>query len=81
MFKDLKNNLHLNYIDALRGIAILLVVIVHTSESIKNLNPSLIKFLSFGQLGVQLFFVLSAYTLCLSYSSSFHAPNKKKYFI
>lgn len=80
MFKDLKNNSHFNYIDELRGIAILLVIIVHTSESIKNLSPLLFGILSFGQMGVQLFFILSAYTLCLSYSYSFNEPNKKKTF-
>lgn len=55
-----------DYIDSLRGIAILLVVIVHTSQSIDELHPYLGSICRFGQMGVQLFFVLSALTLSYS---------------
>jgi peptidoglycan/LPS O-acetylase OafA/YrhL len=54
------------YIDSSRGIAILMVVFVHTSQSIKGLNPHTIDLTEFCQLGVQLFFVLSAVTMCNS---------------
>lgn len=56
----------LSFINELRGIAIILVVAVHTAKSIHNLNPMLQTTLNFGQMGVQLFFLLSAFTLCLS---------------
>ena len=54
------------YIDSSRGIAILMVVFVHTSQSISGLNPRIDRLSGFCQLGVQLFFVLSAFTMCNS---------------
>lgn len=57
----------LSYIDVLRGIAVLLVISVHHGLVFREL--ALIQSVSgFGQMGVQLFFVASAYTLCLSAS-------------
>jgi peptidoglycan/LPS O-acetylase OafA/YrhL len=55
----------LQYVDALRGIAILLVILVHTGGR----TPEDLAFASvsvYGQYGVQLFFVMSAFTLCHS---------------
>lgn len=58
----------LKYIDALRGVAILLVVMVHTLQyAIMDYDDILIPFFSFAAKGVQLFFVASAFTLFLSY--------------
>ncbi len=54
------------YIDSLRGLAILGVIFVHTSQSVTGLHPLLISICNYGKHGVQLFFFLSAYTLCLS---------------
>ncbi|MBD2690227.1 acyltransferase family protein [Anabaena catenula] len=56
----------LKHIDALRGIAVLLVILVHTSQSIPGISLPLRYFSKYGQMGVQLFFIISAYTLCLS---------------
>lgn len=56
----------LQYIDCLRGIAILLVICNHADWYIPNLNAYVQTFSDYGQMGVQLFFVVSAYTLCLS---------------
>lgn len=53
------------YVDALRGIAILLVILVHTGGR----TPEGLPFDTisvYGQYGVQLFFVMSAFTLCHS---------------
>jgi peptidoglycan/LPS O-acetylase OafA/YrhL len=58
---------HLAYIDHLRGIAVLMVVLVHTSQRVPHLSTIMQSFTQYGQLGVQLFFIASAYTLCLSY--------------
>lgn len=59
------------YIDALRGIAILLVMMVHTSHyRTLSANSDLISFFSFGAKGVQLFFLLSAFTLFNSYNNT-----------
>jgi peptidoglycan/LPS O-acetylase OafA/YrhL len=53
----------LEYVDALRGVAILLVVAVHVGrESSGQLLFSRVA--QFGQYGVELFFVMSAFTLC-----------------
>lgn len=55
------------YIDALRGIAILMVIIVHSMQHGSVLMPKILSILlSFGSRGVQLFFVASAITLFLS---------------
>jgi peptidoglycan/LPS O-acetylase OafA/YrhL len=60
------------YIDSLRGLAILLVLLLHCWQ-IDNSSayfPVLLKgFLENGQYGVQLFFMVSAYTLMLSHHS------------
>src|SRR4051812_26086677 len=57
----------LSYIDALRGIAVLFVISVHHGMVFRQL-PLVQSISGFGQMGVQLFFVASAYTLCLSAS-------------
>lgn len=61
----------LDYIDSLRGVAILMVIAVHTSQSIENLPQTLLgSIANFGQMGVQLFFILSAISLCMSMERS-----------
>ena len=54
------------YIDLLRGLAILGVIAVHSQEQIPTLFQLTSSIFNYGQLGVQLFFVASALTLCLS---------------
>jgi peptidoglycan/LPS O-acetylase OafA/YrhL len=58
---------HFDYIDALRGYAILMVIAVHTSQSFPDIPNSLAKVLNQGARGVQLFFVTSALTLSMSW--------------
>jgi peptidoglycan/LPS O-acetylase OafA/YrhL len=57
---------NLSHIDLLRGLAILLVIFTHVSQSQKGLSQISLIVFDFGKIGVQLFFFLSAYTLCLS---------------
>lgn len=60
----------LAYIDAVRGCAILLVVLVHQAGAVDHilpLGPIAHQIGQYGHLGVQLFFVASALTLCLSF--------------
>lgn len=58
--------MNLKYIDSIRGIAILMVISTHVIALFLNINP-ISYFLSiYGQMGVQLFFIASAFTLCLS---------------
>lgn len=65
LFKPL--NLHkYNYIDILRGLAILLVIAVHCAQALQGLPKFWFYLFNYGQLGVQLFFITSALTLCLS---------------
>ncbi|MGA2057054.1 MAG: acyltransferase [Bradyrhizobium sp.] len=58
---------HFDYIDALRGYAIMMVIAVHTSQSFPQIPNSLAKVLNQGARGVQLFFVTSALTLTMSW--------------
>jgi peptidoglycan/LPS O-acetylase OafA/YrhL len=62
------------YIDTLRAIAILMVVLVHTSQHIENIHPMVAGFSAYCQMGVQLFFVASALTLCLSFQTKESEP-------
>jgi peptidoglycan/LPS O-acetylase OafA/YrhL len=55
------------YIDSLRGIAILLVLIVHNGTCL-HFPKVLNRIVENGQYGVQLFFLVSAFTLMLSYN-------------
>lgn len=58
----------LNYIDAIRGIAIIMVVMHHAAQQgTIHLPHILAVFLSLGTRGVQLFFIASAFTLFRSY--------------
>lgn len=52
-------------IDIMRGIAILMVLAVHTAQKIEG-ELIFNTLYSYGQMGVQLFFVASAFTLCYS---------------
>ena len=54
------------YIDILRAIAILGVMAVHSLQGIEGLSQILSAIFNYGQLGVQLFFIASSLTLCLS---------------
>ncbi|MGO4940639.1 acyltransferase family protein [Fundicoccus sp. Sow4_D5] len=65
-------------IDVMKGIAILLVILVHTSQRIEG-DMFLKPFTSFGQLGVQMFFLVSAFTLCNSLETRSHEPLAKFY--
>lgn len=58
---------HYDFIDALRGYAILGVIAVHTSQAAPSLLGTGSKFVSQGARGVQLFFVASALTLVMSW--------------
>lgn len=59
----------LDYIDALRGYAILMVMAVHSSQYFSELPYITQKLADQGARGVQLFFVVSALTLCMSWQA------------
>ena len=54
------------FINSARGIAIIMVIIVHASQLYHFKNSTIKMLFDYGQMGVQLFFIASAYTLCLS---------------
>ena len=68
------------YIDIARGLAVMGVVGVHTHQLIPGLPQSLVWIFNYGQMGVQLFFVLSALTLCLS-ASGRHEKSPYSFYI
>ena len=71
------------YIDCLRGIAILLVLAIHNGQygtSLSDIAPLFDKFRFAGRYGVQLFFLVSAYTLMLSYQNRKVESNHKRNF-
>lgn len=62
--KDIKR---FEYIDALRGLAVCLVIACHTYQVAMPVYHTSLAFLaSLGARGVQLFFLISAFTLCYS---------------
>lgn len=63
----------LKFIDFLRGIAVFLVIIIHTANYGKfgeiAYSSGFRQLTNLGQYGVQLFFIISAFTLILSYKA------------
>ena len=64
----------LQYIDALRGWAILAVLAVHCSTWVRPDHPLLWSIASKGAVGVQLFYLVSAFTLLLSANARREEP-------
>mgnify|MGYP000606067225 CR=1 FL=1 len=59
---------HFDFIDALRGVAVLLVILTHVGGVLDHARPNqLVFWLDKGKYGVQLFFIASAFTLFWSY--------------
>jgi len=56
----------LQYIDSLRGAAIIMVITSHVGDVLRNLSDGIFAMSDSGVFGVQLFFVVSAFTLCLT---------------
>lgn len=64
MIRELKKQ---GYIDALRGYAILAVLVVHSAQQVMPASHILKFFRDFGIYGVQLFYVVSAFALFMSW--------------
>lgn len=81
--KFIDKKVNYGYIDAIRGFAILAVLGIHVSQQCKNLPPFLFTAASLGYVGVQLFFVASAFTLSLSMKNRKSKENSplRNYFI
>ena len=76
----MKLNKNLKYIDAVRGYAILGVIMIHTLTIVQPTNMYLQILANKGKYGVQLFFIASAFTLFLSQQRRSEV-GKKKFFI
>ena len=63
-----------NYIDAVRGWAILMVITTHVGDRFPELPYPIKKLTNFGWHGVQLFFLASAVTLLMSWHRQ-NTPN------
>jgi peptidoglycan/LPS O-acetylase OafA/YrhL len=59
----------LDYIDALRGIAVTGVIVSHVKTQFPDMHWRILKVMELGAHGVQLFFVASALTLMLSWNA------------
>ena len=72
-----------DYIDALRGYAILAVLLVHSTQQVAPINLAFQRLASHGGRGVQLFYIASALTLCLSWQfrASLEAFPVRNFFI
>lgn len=59
---------HLRYLDGLRGVAILMVLMIHSGQLVIGLATPVRNFAFYGVRGVQLFFIVSGLTLMLNYA-------------
>ena len=68
--------MHIRYLDGLRGLAILMVVMIHVSQLVVGMPASVANLAFYGVRGVQLFFIVSGLTLTLSHRDRpLHLPN------
>lgn len=65
---DAAGRVHLRYLDGLRGVAILAVVMIHSSQLVIDLARPLRDLTFYGVRGVQLFFIVSGLTLARNYA-------------
>lgn len=65
-----------DFLDVARGLAILGVMAVHTSQHYPSGLWLIDKGLFLGQFGVQLFFVISAYTMCMTMQARQHLERR-----
>ena len=71
----ISERVRLDWVDGVRGIAILMVIAVHASHGVAGDQSFVKSVFSYGGFGVQLFFVASALTLCMSLERSVGQPN------
>jgi peptidoglycan/LPS O-acetylase OafA/YrhL len=64
---DRRKGEHLGYLDGLRGIAIAMVVMVHVGQRIVGMPVPIRDFTFYGVRGVQLFFIVSGFTLAMTH--------------
>jgi len=69
-------------LDLLRGLAIAMVVLTHCSHTAASVIPDL-RFFSwhYGKLGVQLFFIVSGYTMMLTFGDNVDATSTRSFYL
>lgn len=70
---------HFLTIDILKGIAIWMVIMVHSRQKFDNLHPAL-RIFDIGQMGCQMFFVISGFSAMLSYGRMVKQPHSVQTF-
>ena len=69
-------------LDLLRGAAILLVLLVHCAQATTSIVPYLNSFaIQYGELGVQLFFIVSGYTMMLTFGESVDLAAARSFYV
>ncbi len=74
------NQVRIEFLDIGRGIAVIGVIAVHVGVLFRTTSPIITLIFSCAQFGVQLFFLISAYTMCLTYEARVgkeHTPRIK----
>ena len=64
------NSDHYMFVDVCKGIAMLMIIVVHCGQSFPKLNKILFYGTIYGQMGCQLFLLLSSFLLCNTYEKS-----------
>lgn len=72
----MSDNVKYQWVDAAKGLAMLGVMGIHVAQRVSGLNNDAIFVFAFGAMGVQLFFMMSAYTACMSYQKAPHVAWK-----
>ena len=69
-------------LDLLRGVAVLLVVASHCASEAAGVVPGLTAFaMDYGQLGVQLFFIVSGYTMMLTFGDKINSAGVRSFYV
>lgn len=74
-----KNKIKYDFINVLKGIAILMVIAVHWNNFFHSPNPILSKIASYGSFGPQLFFIVGSFLLWDKFSQQEHFDPGKFY--
>ncbi len=77
---DEKRIMNIAAVDILKVIAVLMVVLVHTGNSIRFIPDVIKRSTEFGQMGVQLLFMLSGYLACYTAKKSIERDGLKRYY-
>lgn len=64
---DVMNSDHYMFVDVCKGIAMLMIIVVHCGQSFPKLNKIVFYGTIYGQMGCQLFLLISSFLLCNTY--------------